>query len=179
MSQTNVDFVQKERNLIGALEKSNYAMFDGNKDEALDFVGTALMRFPDYANVVIRQEVMGPIWRARCDAEQYKENMERIDKDRRSKHNCAIDAFNMLNRTSKALGLEPFCNVDTTDRHAVADMVGTYVNQVFNKGIGNTMYDATKDRTGEYDGKKHIEMLRTTPMPEVSGGDSDSIGYNL
>lgn len=157
-----MNLIEKQNELLLKLHDTNYEIFDGNKDEALDFVGDSLMSFPNYANVVIREQIMTPIWRNRCDGEEFRENVERIDRQRRDAHDCAIDSINMLNRLNERLGLEPMFDVDTTDRHAVAECVGKYVNELYNNGIGNGFDDAVYEKTNEYDSKKVTQRLENT-----------------
>ena len=155
-------YMDKQNELLLKLRETNYEVFDGDKDEALDFVGDSLTAFPNYANVVIREQIMTPIWRDRCEPEDFRENVERIDRQRRDAHDCAIDSINMLNRLNDRLGLEPMFDVDTTDRHAVAECVGKYVNEVYNDGIGSSFDDATYQKSQEYNPKKITDRLKNT-----------------
>lgn len=68
----------------------------------------------------------------------------------------------MLNRLNERLGLEPMFDVDTTDRHAVAECVGKYVNELYNNGIGNGFDDTVYEKTNEYDSKKVTQRLENT-----------------
>ncbi len=170
-----IDFITKEKALLGAMKADNFAIFDGNPNEALDFISSALQRFPDYANIVIREQQLVPLWQATCEPEVLKDRVMGIDRDRRMKHNCAIDAFNQLNRLSEAMGLDKFCDIDTSDRYAVADAVGMYVSQVYDKGIGKTMDEATLDKTQEYVSSKHMSELKQIVMPETANPAADSM----
>ena len=158
-NQQPPNYIEKEKAIIAKLAESKYELFDGDRDEALDFVASNLSKFTDYTNVVIREQVMQPIWRIRCEREDFIAN-----------HNAAIDAVNILNRTSKMLGLPPFAEVDTNNRYAVADFCGTYVNQVYNQGIGNTtIADVTKNRQVDYDTESHRRelLLASEDIPQA------------
>lgn len=165
MSNKNNNFIQKEKALIQAMAKDNYAIFDGDRDDALDFITSSLEKFTDYANVVIREQVMQPIWNERCSTEDANYHRQRIDAERRMKHNGAIDSLNTLNRLSVKMGLPLFADIDTNDRYAVADMVGDYVNEVYNQGIGKGMDGATYQKTMDYDTKAHTRELRNFVSP--------------
>lgn len=178
-NQQPVNYIEKEKAIIAKLAESKYELFDGDRDEALDFVASNLSKFTDYTNVVIREQVMQPIWRIRCEREDFIANQESIDRQRHICHNAAIDAVNILNRTSKMLGLLPFAEVDTDNRYAVADFCGTYVNQVYNQGIGNTtIADVTKNRQVDYDTEAHRrELLLTSEDIPQAPDESGEMSY--
>lgn len=155
-----MSYLEKEQNIIKKLQETNYEMFDGDKDEALDFVGSHLEKFPNYVNIVIREQIMTPIWKQRFDGEILRNHIQDIDQQRKIAHDSAISSINILNRLSKNLGLEPFADIDTTDRHTVANFVGQYVNELYNNGIGNTMDDAVLNKTMEYNHKEPSKRLQ-------------------
>lgn len=153
-SQGGQSFMEKESALLRRLKETDYAMFDGNKDEALDTVGSSLMSMPDYVNTVVRMQVMQPIWAQRCEQDEYMDNVQRIDRQRKHAHDAVIANVNILNRMSAGLGLQPFADVDTADRHAVADLAGRYVNEIYNGGIGGGIDAAVKDKIHDYPRQK-------------------------
>lgn len=155
-----MNFRQKEETIIKTMAERNYDMFDGNKNEALDFLGAQLESFPRYANSVIRMEQMQPILYARYEGQELRDRVTDMDKNRRIAHEAAISSLNVLNRFSKNLGLEPFADIDTTDRYKVADFVGQYCNEVYLNRSGGDMYQATKDRTEDFDTKKHADRMQ-------------------
>lgn len=130
-------YTDKEKALLEKMKEDNYAMFDGNQAEALTFVEERLASLSNYVNVVTREQIMLPIWRDECDTADFQENAMKIDEQRRIVHNAAIDAVNVLNRMCAKYGLPPFADVDTTDRRAVAKMIGDYASEVYNDGIRN------------------------------------------
>lgn len=134
MANEKKSYLEKQRDLIEKMRGS-----DGKLDEMSEgFLTRAFTTFPDYANVVIRQQAMIPIWQARYDGQELRDRISEIDTTRRNMHEAAIASANMLNRMCAKNGLEPFFEGDTNDRHAVADFVGDYVNEVYNHGIGKT-----------------------------------------
>lgn len=153
-----MNYIDKERNIIKKLKETNYAMFDGNKDEALDFIGEQLNAFPNYANTVINQQILTPIIYAREEGENLRDKIQDLDNKRRLAHESAINSVNILNRLSKNLGLEPFADIDTTDRYIVADFVGQYVSQIYQSGQGKTLDDVTLQKRESYT-KKSKERL--------------------
>lgn len=156
-----MNIIEKQTELLQKLHDTNYELFDGDKDEALSFVSEQLETFPKYANIVIKEQIMIPIWQYSCDGAEFRENVQKIDGERRNAHDCAIDSMNILNRTNKILGLDPFFDVDTTDRHAVADTVGKYCCELYNND-GETFDAATYDKKTEYNMNKVSERLSHT-----------------
>lgn len=177
-------YIEKEKALLAAMKERGYqAVFDGSRDDALDTVEEQMGKFTGYVNVVIREQVMGPIWRDRCEPEDLRERIMAIDRERRIAHNAAIDAVNILNRLSKAYGVAPFADIDTDDRHAVADMVGDYVAEVYSRGTGKDarggMDGATYGRNEEYDRKKireRMEMIEDELSGIAGGGAGMEMG---
>lgn len=162
-------YIQKEENIIRRLQETNYSIFDGNKDEALDFVGEQLESFPKYANTVIRQQTMMPIWKAKYDGDEWRQVYEDSERKRRSSHDNAIVSVNILNRLCKDLQLEPFMYIDTEDRQAVAESINEYITDVYGQGINTNRnvdqyYDdkRTHQRLTELEQKfDHIEPSDT------------------
>lgn len=173
------DYMERERALIQKLHETGYAVFDGDKDEAVDFISSNISKFTNYVNVVIKEQYMGPLWRVKCEREDYIANMEAIELERKISHDAAISSVDILNRMSENLGIGKFADVDTAHRYTVADFCGTYVNQIFNKGIGNTtMYEATKDREKFYDAQKHERELKLAADQLIpADGDSMECSY--
>ena len=79
-------YLQKEENLIKAMKAEQFQLFDGDRDDAYDTLERALVSFPDYANTVIRMQVMMPIWRNRYDGEELRDRISDIDSTRHIRH---------------------------------------------------------------------------------------------
>lgn len=146
-------YLQKENAIIQKLHDTNYELFDGQKDEALDFLDDQLSKFSQYANIVISQQHLLPIYRVRYEGQDYRDHVESLDHNRRTIHNCAIDSVNILNRLSDKLGLEPFSDVDTKDRNAVANMIGDYIVEMYQTGTNGGMDGATYNKETPYNEK--------------------------
>ena len=143
MAEQKKSYMQKQSELINKMKGP-----DGKLDDmSAGFLTRAFSAFPDYANIVIREQTMMPIWNARYEGQEYRDLVSDIDRKRHNAHECAIDSANMLNRMCAKHGLEPFFAGDTKDRHAVADFVGDYVNELYNHGIGKTD-DTGRELTG-------------------------------
>lgn len=155
-----MSFVKKEAELLQKMQENGYKQFGGDKDKALEFVGSRLQAFPDYANIVIREQVMIPIWRARFEGQEFRDHVQDMDRQRRSAHDSAIMSVNIMNRMCQNHGLEPFADINTQDRHAVAEFVGQYVNELYNNGINGGMDAATLGKRVDYDPKRPHNRLK-------------------
>lgn len=152
-------YLQKEENLIKAMKAEQFQLFDGDRDDAYDTLERALVSFPDYANTVIRMQIMMPIWRNRYDGEELRDRISDIDSTRHIRHEAAISGISVLNRLSRIYGLEPFADIDTNDRYAVADFVGSYISEIYEDGTKHSMDSLTKDSTKEYPTKHIAERI--------------------
>ena len=173
-------YLERENAIIQKLQASHYAIFDGNKEEALDFLDKQLSYFPEYANAVIMQQHKLPLIYARYEGEELQDRVQTLDRQRRNIHECAIDSVNILNRLSKNLGLEPFSTVDTSDRHAVADMVGDYIAEMYKTGT-HGMDGATFKRETSYDTRLLEERRRKAARAceNIQEPDGDGLSYEI
>lgn len=106
------------------------------KDEPddLEFVESRMKAFTDYvAHVNWMETRIQRLTIEGVQGEQWRDAVETLDKQRRSKHNVAMDAINQLNRLSKFYDLEPFYDgpVDHENRTQVGDVIGDIVNEYF------------------------------------------------
>jgi hypothetical protein len=123
--------VEKTQAIVDRMKETNYELFDNNKDEALDFVESRLEAFLKYADIVINEQIMRPIGKAAYEGQEYRDKVLSDDESRHCAHENAIAAIDALNRISEKLGLEPFADVDTKDRYAVAEYIGQVVNEMY------------------------------------------------
>lgn len=144
-----MSFKNKEYQIIAALETRGYEIFghQQNKERVLQLLERNLLTFPEYANIVIREQIMMPIWKYRCEPEDLRINIQRIDTERRHAHDSAITAVDWLNRLCNELEISPFAEINTKDRHAVAELVGNIVGEMYNIGIGKTFDEITQTDT--------------------------------
>lgn len=106
------------------------------KDEPddLDFIESRMSSFTDYMSHVQWMEVrMTRMNVEGVTGQEWRDQVENMDKSRRSKHNVAMDAINQLNRLSKAYGLDPFYDgeVDHEHRTEIGDVIGNIVDEYF------------------------------------------------
>lgn len=94
-------YVEKEKELMDAMRQNGFELFDGNSDDAYDTLERIFMAFVDYANCVIRMQVMVPIWRNRYEGEDLRDKIQEIDHTRRIYHEAAISSLVKLNRLLK------------------------------------------------------------------------------
>lgn len=185
MSEQKKTYLQKQAALIDKMRGS-----DGKLDDmSCSFLTKAFTAFPDYANVVVRQQTMIPIWNARFDGQELRERVSEIDRQRHNAHEAAIASVNILNRMCQKNGLEPFFEGNIADRYEVADFVGDYVNEVYNHGIGKTddrgrelkgMERAVHQRQKEFDTSvpgKRLREVNAKFGDIVAGSPSDGTEY--
>lgn len=185
MAEQKKTYLQKQAALIDKMRGS-----DGKLDEmSCSFLTRAFTAFPEYANVVIRQQTMIPIWNARYEGQDLRDRVSEIDRQRHNAHEAAISSANMLNRMCAKNGLEPFFDGNTADRYEVADFVGDYVNEVYNHGIGKAdgqgreltgMERAVHQRREDYDTSipgKRLREVNAKFGDIVAGSPSDGTEY--
>lgn len=143
-------YIEKEKELMDAMRQNGFELFDGNSDDAYDTLERIFMAFVDYANCVIRMQVMVPIWRNRYEGEDLRDKIQEIDHTRRIYHEAAISSLVKLNRLCKMHGLPVYSDTDTADRYAVADFVGTWISEVYSNGQSRSMDAAVSGKTSEY-----------------------------
>jgi hypothetical protein len=123
--------VERTQAIVDRLKETDYELFDNDKDEALDFVESRLEAFLKYADMVIREQIMRPVSKAAYEGQEYRDKVQDYDESRHCAHENAIAAIDALNRISERLGLEPFADVDTKDRYAVAAYIGQVVSEMY------------------------------------------------
>ena len=134
-------YLKKEHELLNAMKANDFAVFDGNQEDAYDALERIFNSFVNYANSVIRMTCMVPIWKIRYDRDIFQEKLEDIDKTRRIRHDAAISGIKFLNRLCEKHGLQPFTTVDTDDRHAVAAFIGSWISDIYLDGTSHSIDD--------------------------------------
>ena len=155
-----MNYLAKEQELINAMRADDFDLFDGSKEEAYDTLAHALESFVTYANTVIRMTIMIPIWRNRFEGSDLRDKIQGIDATRRANHEAAISSIAMLNRIMKAHGLEPFAEIDVTDRYQVADFVGAFISEIYEDGKSKKMDDLVAHNSQEFDLNKISDQLK-------------------
>lgn len=112
-------------------------MVEALKEEKdiLDFVREGVDSFVAYVSAVETMELQLPILRFRCEAEEYREAAINLDKNRRLKHNRAIDAANQINRVCDLFDIEHLFTCDMEDRNEVGIEISKLVTEFLEAGI--------------------------------------------
>ena len=151
--------------LLSALASSDFAIFDGFKEDALDELEAGFRTLLDYANHVIEQQYAMQFAAFRYEGEEFRTYVQNSDVTRRRLHLAACASINMLNRICKLADVEELfpgvvAGEDSEGRRQAAMAIGTFINELYNLGIGNDDPDrafdaATYGRDGrQYDPKK-------------------------
>lgn len=162
--------------LISKLVETDFAAYDGERDEVLEDLEKSFDSMLGYANHVIMQQYQFPIWNARFEGEQFREKVSESDRTRRNFHLGACAHINMVNRLCVKIGVEELfpglvASEDREGRRQAAVAIGTFICDLYHDGIGAENPDrafdnATMNRNGEtYDPEKTHRMLR-----EMIGG---------
>lgn len=162
-------YMDKEGELVKAVVASGGAPMFDSKEEALEFIGDTLKAFPNYVNTVVAYNVKIPLIYARYDGEELRDRVVRLDTERHNAHEVAIGAVNIMNRVCEKMGLPPFAEVDTTNRAAVADFAGRFVNETYRGDRGGDM-DSVAQLREEYDANRtHEHLSRAAMAAEIYG----------
>lgn len=131
------NFLTKEEEIIRHMKESGWELGEGDSKEACEMFMSSLTPIVDYVNIVARQTAESPTLRHRFEGQELRTYIMENDRERKIAHNCCIGGMNQVNRLCARYGISPMFDVDTNDRYAVADMAGSYVNEIYNNGIGN------------------------------------------
>lgn len=127
--------LQRQDALIKAINTKGAMNFD-DKDDAYDTIGHCMESFINYQNSVIHMSIMQPIIYAKYDGQEIRDRVQDMDSRRRIAHESAISNANILNRICDMYDVDHIVNVDTSDRHAVADFIGDFCNEMYENGQG-------------------------------------------
>lgn len=144
-------------------------MFEG-PDDFCDFIGEKLDRFPAYVQAVARYDNAVSLAYATMEGEELRDKVASVDRSRRLAHDSAIDAVNILNRAFSRAGVEPFSDVDTSNRTAVADFAGRFTIEAFDRQIyggDHAMDRAVKNLAA---GSRYSPKMQQLMRQAMSGG---------
>lgn len=101
----------------------------------LDFIESRVNKLVDYVQYVSFMETR--IQRLSIEGitgEEWRDKVQALDENRRSKHEVAMSAVTQLNRLAKAEGLDPFYDgpVDHEHRNDVGDLCQAVCSEYFN-----------------------------------------------
>lgn len=140
-----------------AIKKGEYVEFI---EDDLQEVDDRLDAFRKYFNAVYSHVIGVESARFRCTAgyissEQLKDKIMDLDNHRRIAHESAINACSVLNRLCNIYGVEHFCpevqkdeRGIVTNRHEIADFVGQFVYNTYQKGINGPSLEEIKQEKG-------------------------------
>ena len=143
-------YIDKERAIIKKLQETNYALFNGDKDKALATIESDVSSFGDYANTVIHAQNESVFLDARFDKDTIREKEALLQRSKQAALEVAQVSAAELNQVSKALGLEPFADVDIKDVRQLTDFIGEYVDQMYAEGTNTDFDHAIKMRKDYY-----------------------------
>lgn len=89
-----------------------------DQDSTAVFIEERVNKFIDYTAYVEKMEVHMQLMTARgIEGEEWRDNVQKMDESRRSKHENAISAVKQLNRLAEAYGIESFYEEPIDDEH--------------------------------------------------------------
>lgn len=130
-------YKEKIYNLLNAIKNSDLS--DMDKKDDLTTVVKRLNTFPKYVNSVVTMQNRMAILRFTKEGQEYRDEVSKLDLNRRNCHEAAIISCNFLNNMAKEYNVEAICDIDTTDRYKVADFVGDIVMETYLDGIGKNL----------------------------------------
>lgn len=156
---------------VSRLVATNYAIYDGEKEDCLEDIERAFDSLLAYANHVIGQQYQFPMWRIRYEGEEFREKVSASDSERRNHHLGACASVNMLNRLFVAAGVKELfpgivAGEDREGRRQAAIAIGTFCLELYCEGIGTTPPERAFDvATYGKDGKTYDpEVVHTYLM---------------
>ena len=108
-------FLEKEEAVLNALEKTDYAYFNGDKDKGLGILSEYFDAIPQLVTANVSQHIVSA---AGGEKPKLLNPFE-----------AAVNAVTELNKISEALDLEPFADIDTSKEDAVYE----YALEVFHE----------------------------------------------
>lgn len=97
--------------------------------EDLDIIQESIDSFPKYINSIVKMETGIKVAKFRCNTQdEFVEEIQRLDRNRRYSHNAAIVAVKVLNRLCDIYEVEKIYLGDVDDRQEVADFAKEVVD---------------------------------------------------
>lgn len=114
------------------------ALLDAADNEDLDIIKDCIYTLSDYIDSVIRMESGIKIARVRCNTQKdLIEEIEKLDRSRRHKHNASIVSTKVLNRLCNIYKVDKVFKGDVDDRQAVArfakEICNSYCQDIISK----------------------------------------------
>lgn len=133
-----MNYIEKEEALLNKLKATGYALFDGDREKALDFVEKQFIAITEYIQVFVEEKISVTAIRARLEG---TENTESISPVAQKAYDDAVEGIKNLNDMFEKLELGKFADIDTEDVTAVKAFIGEYTRELYLKGIGESSDD--------------------------------------
>ena len=141
--------LQRLNKLLQAIKDSE--LISDEKNYYFENVERYVRRFPEYFNTVINFSTQSMIARMRYEGQDYRDYMQKLDSDRRSKHMVATDAINVLNRMAKSFGTDLIFPLSReldsntlSDREIAVKLIYGFCTEVFIDEVERTGYNIGK-----------------------------------
>ena len=139
------------------------------REELIEFVTERFLNMVDYANHVIRQQIVFRTWGFLYEGEELLTRKEDSMYQRNALHASAVASLRILNRKSNEFGFGDFFPLpngseeDDLVKDKTAQAIGLFINEAYNRGIGNEdprhAFDAAVfEREKEYD-REYLKNL--------------------
>ena len=123
--------VEKLMTLIHAVAVSD----DPDKDDIYELILDQTGNLIRYVDAVYAQMTQLPIIRRRYEGQELRDRTAALDERRTAAHNSAIRSCETLNRICDVYGVGHLCMDDLSDRRAVGDFIGAFVDEIFRERI--------------------------------------------
>ena len=147
-------------------------------EDALMLLKFAADGITDYVNSVCKHYYMAKILVAEKGRFESREEISSLDKSRHLAHENVIMLLRAVNRQCEKQRIEPFCDVDLNDRHAVADFCGAFANEVFNHMIEGGIDDRI-DFSDRVISERRKGVMSCSKRMSESPGTIYSLGFRM
>ena len=122
-------YIEKERLLIDKLRETNYAAFNGNKTDALDFVEKNLSTIAKCPTAIAKADI-------NAMTHKTDEATTEADNAKKTAAASAINSIIAVNDLCDKLGIPKFMDIDLNNGDAIGQAVGDYMKEIFFSSIG-------------------------------------------
>lgn len=135
-----MSYIRKIKQLYKALEDSGFQQYrtcgeslEEAKHDATEDILNATNSFNEYYNFLVMQPTRITSLSLRYEGQDYRDAVQKLDSDRKSKHDVAIGKVTQLNRQCENMKLGKFAEINTTDREAVANFIASFCAEAINR----------------------------------------------
>lgn len=155
-----MSYIRKIKQLYKALEDSGFQAYrtcgeslEEAKHDATEDILNATNSFNEYYNFLVMQPTRITSLSLRYEGQDYRDAIQKLDSDRKSKHDVAIGKVTQLNRQCENMKLGKFAEINTTDREAVANFIASFCAEAINRqttGIDDMVMNYKSTITTDY-----------------------------